>query len=185
MPVVSRETVSVNSKPFVKITVYSVKNKLFSIKLPSWIAEATRTEDAYGNTQDSLETNFRKICKDYDESQRKVTKVIAYLIEINRYQDASKKDITFCNCDNALGFEYKVLFEKELDGRKKYYTENDRREDLSNHTIIPWTEDAEAFFARTDAALIELIDKVGDFFKDKEKLQLFIADRKPLLLSNK
>lgn len=183
MPVVSRESVRINDQPFMKVTNYSAKSQRFSIKLPSWIAEATRTEDAYGKTQDDVESNFRKICKDYDESRKKVTKVIAYLIEINKYQDYSKKDISFCHCANAIGFEYKVLFERELDGRKKYYTEDDRRIDLTNHEIIPWSEEAEVFFSRTDSALLDLIDKVDDFFKDKEKLQLSIESRKPLLLS--
>jgi hypothetical protein len=183
MAIISKEQYWSAGHQFIKIVSYSPKNRRFYVDLPEWMAKAINTKKVSGLTQDEAERNFKNTCKSYEESVKKTKKIIAYKININGLVDEEKKDDFHFFGGKAIGIEYMILTETELEGKKNHINENGNYKNISDYKIIPWTLANQSFFERTERSLDELINKVDEFFKDENKLIQFIDSNKPLLIN--
>jgi len=192
MAVIRREQIYVAGEKFDLVVKYSVRDQKFTIAFPAKIAECMHAEIALGSTEKETRSYFDRICKEYVENVTKVRKVIAYKTEMNvrifNGEDNDRKfvfernDISFCDCDCALGIGYEVLQESTITDMVTYRSlRGDRRDLRDRWEVIGWTEEREAFFKNTVGALENLIVAVHSYFQSSETLVKNIEQKNPLM----
>jgi hypothetical protein len=174
---------------FTKIIKVSAKNGLFTIDLPERIAKFYREEQVFAKTLDEVERAFKKKLEDYKERISKIRKVIVYNFQSTCYIFDKmgnkcifrKEDISFAE-GTALGLEWTIGYETDINGEKNYTYENENNFYINDkYTVIDWTQKREDFFKGFQRKLEYLILKIERFTKNKKKFLQLIDDRVKLL----
>jgi len=199
MPVIARETMGFNSPKgivrFIRVTKYDTRRRKFTIDLPGWVKNGFNITCATADTQQGVEREFDRICKEYENSIKHTRKVIAYIVVMGGTAMEGEGDEAHCvkkwtdfsflgQETMAFGIGYVVLDEVEIGGKSTYQDKyGHRRLNIDDYKIIPWSQQAEDFFARTQGDLQGLMLKVDEFFSDETKVLKRIQSAQSLLLT--
>lgn len=203
MPIINRESIYFENAQFAR--VISVDSKgVFSIKLPPQVTLAGLGEKVEAPTRDAALRAFGEKLQQYKDSKTSVRRIIAYSFEANaRIMDSenercimSRSDITFADTGMILGLSAEVFDEYEIKGSGKgssYRYEKvdgaiphsldfssrggprDYTSDEQWSPQLPYSVEAEQFFAKIGRSLEATILMLNQGFKSPETVTALVA----------
>jgi len=197
---------------------YTAKRAQFRADLPECLVrflEISDRDEPTGKSEEELVKNIKDLISFYEKAAVKERIVIAYkarwgsknIVENYSNWGRLEKDEEGRCCDEAkISFEYEVLLERDVDGKKKWYQRERGEYDEDKHIwvenkenvfkdhetnqwdaesdMIEWTPEREKFMEDLYAALELLINKLKGFTA-KPELLLAVVDRGFRQLENK
>jgi len=160
------------------------KSKHFEINIPKHIADATDHNSISAKSYDLAVSGAREVWYQYLTATVKNTKVIRYIYAKSIQGNMITSSPTLIRTNYGIGISYEVGWKIDIGansffcrfGDYEEYMSNKRNQTLQkiethsvfdrhNHYVYKeWTPELELFFENTVNALVNLIERVDDFF---------------------